>query len=275
MGMAKVNVIIIFVLLINLPVFSQSNHQRIGVEKKEKHTITAAIDVSYNYSEKTHDRSHYIGYRFSLSYMYLNRFSIQTSIPFVFRIEQVENPAERLSFAYGDPEVSMGIIKRVGDYKLKLEGIYQYPLGIWNPYQIGNKGLAGGQGYHKGTVSFGAAKIIDPVVLNALLSYTIGFPRKERFGWSTEPGEFALDFGYTEVLNDEIGINIGIKQEIVLPAIISGKYDYRDTIYRLFLNLALMYNLDNIDIQLYLGNEVTDIISNPVSGIKIYYDFDF
>ncbi len=256
-------------------IFSQSKHQRLGVEKEGKHILTPELSVTYNYS----DLNGYDVYGFQLNlgvqYLYMNKFSISSSIPLYMQTFKQDYSNYLVSLTNGDASLTLGYLTKITDYKLHFHIKYTYPLGIWNHYETQEKMIKGGSGYHTVNIFAGIAKITDPVVLNATVSYSIDFPRKERFGWSMNPGRFIVSTNYTEILNDEIGIRIGMDNYISLPFIVSGKLENTGIQYQLAFNFSLLFNKQETNLQFGLSKIATDTTNHPSININANHEFYF
>ena len=268
-------VLLFFICFTIFSMFSQSKHQRLGVEKERENVFIPELDISYGYSNYNGNDIYSFRTNLGLQYIYMSKFIVSSSIPVFIQIFKAEYSKYFVSFTNGDIDLLIGYITKITDYKLQFHIKYIYPLGIWNQYEVEEKRIKGGNGYHNINISMGVARIIDPVVLNGSISYSLDFPRKERFGWSMNPGKFIFSFNYTEVLNDEIGIRIGMDNFINLPYVVTGKFDNEGIQYQLSINFSILYNNRDTNLQFGISKISTDIVSNPSINFNIGHDFYF
>ncbi|MCF6334430.1 MAG: hypothetical protein L3J12_01650 [Spirochaetales bacterium] len=256
-----------FLLMSALFLFSDEDHQRIGVEKKVSHrfTINGALGFS---SDKLYGYDIYTFLpELSANYTLSDTWYINMSMPFKGIISMEKYNTKPVLFTYGDPSISTGYLTRLEDYKLRFALSYSYPLGIWNPYQVEELGISGGSGYHRTAFTASVSRILDPVILNTTLVYGIGLPREDRFGWSMTPGDISLSFTLIEVLNDEVGISFGIINDLYLPAIYSGSMDFEETSYNLSLVVSLLWHKGFFNSNVSVNKNINTITSSP--GLRI------
>ncbi len=254
--------IICLMFLFAVSVFSEE-HQRIGVEKKVSHLIKIDGGITLS-ADKLNEADIYTGFpEFSISYISSDTWYsiIATSFKNIINMQDDYYPSS--AFAPGDPSISVGYLKRLGDYKLRLECFYSYPLGIWNSYEVKEKKIQSSSGYQMTALTFSLSRILDPVILNTTFRYGVGLPRKDRYGWSMTPGDIAFSFSLIEVLNDEIGIQIGLSNNIYLPVIRSWNMDYEETSYFLSLSVALLWHKDHLDSSMTISKDISTASSSP------------
>ena len=261
--MVKKYLLIICLLLIYTFSLFSEEHQRIGVDKKTSHLIKLDGAVSFT-ADKSNDADVYIILpEVSLSYIYSDTWYSIVSMSFksVTNMQEDYNPF--VVVALGDPSISAGYLTRLGDYKLRFEFSYSYPLGIWNPYEVMEKKIQSSSGYQMTMLTFSLSRILDPIILNTTLRYGVGLPRENRFGWSMIPGDMSLSFTITEVLNDEIGLLIGVNNNLYLPVIRTGNIDYGETSYNISLSISLLWHKDRFDASTTVNKNLSAVTSSP------------
>ncbi len=256
-------------------IWAQSEHQRLVFENKKNNVITPTLDVSYTYSD--YNNSYVYGFRSNLGiqYVFKNRFFFLFSFPFYLQLVCKEDSKGWISLANGDVNLSLGYMTKWLGYKMRFYLGYVYPTGIWNSYEVEEKRIKSGGGYHVLSIATEVAKIIDPVVIGSVVSYAIDLPRKERFGWSMTLGRLNLSFNYTEVLNDKIGIRIRMENTVSFPSILGGRVYDNGISYRLSFVFSLLYNQDDSDFQFGVSKVMTDVIGYPSVVFSVSHDFGF
>ena len=268
--------LIAFILIISInSIFADITYQRLSSELVKTNILTTGINFSRYYFNLTGTNTYNLFPSIVISYKYLNRYYCQTTFPFILKILQTENPQRQFNSAFGDPSIEIGWMTKINDLRARANINYIYPLGNWNSYQSGDYGLMGGSGYHTLALGFGISKILDPVILNALISYSISFPRSELYGWSMKPGDFMMDLNIIEALNDEIAWNIGLKSSINLPVINTGIFKLKDTTYNAYLYFSILYYFGDTDLKLSISKDVTSILSSFITTFEGYYNFEY
>lgn len=254
--------------------FTQSENQRIGVEEDPHHTFSFAGTLDFS----AETLSEYNTYTFiptlSVDYMYSNLFYSGIMFPFKSTISMEEENDKPILFAVGDPSISIGLLQRFDDFKLRLNLSYSFPLGIWKEKEIEEKGIVSSSGYH--TVNFTASlsRILDPVILNSTLSYSVGLPRKEDQEWSMLPGIISLSFSTTEVLNDNVGFRFGISNNLSLPKITSGDLNKEEFSYSLSIFASLLWNKNNFNSSIEVKHNLSSILSAPTLSLSGGWDLE-
>ena len=274
--MGKISYVVVGLLLFSTLLFAEiPEYQRLGVDEYKANVITVGFNISDYYYDLYGIKTHYFYPSFIIQYRLMNKYYVQTSVPFLGRIKQTDNPGNVFDFSYSDPELNVGVMHQIGDIRVRTEFSYSYPLGIWNSYQAGSEGIIGGSGYHNLGLTVSLSKIFDPVVCNSSLSYTVALPRIERFGWSMNPGVITYTLNFSEVLNDVFGLSVEMKNTVALPSIYSGTIKWQDTQYILNVSLAVLIHIENADFKIFVSKDLSKVLGSFLIGLESYYDFSF
>jgi hypothetical protein len=254
--------------------FTQSTHQRIVVGNDEKkHTISTGVIVNHTYVQLNDVYNHIIEPSIILQYSYITRYFIELSIPFEFSTNQYKSLRKSTPFSLGDPGLTIGTMFEVRNIRLIIEADYSYPLRRWNLNDpIYNK-LVDSSGYHNLGISFGAVNILDPVILKMSFGYHFGVSKKLKHRSIIDPGIINFKMDFIEILNNTIGVNVGIDHSFILPAKLSNINLDNHIDYDLTVGFMLLLYFNSIDLRLGVYKELTNFNSAPSSVIEFYYNF--
>ncbi len=270
--------IVLFLFLIffiGVDIWPQSTHQRLEIENKRSNIITPLFNVTYIYSD--YDGSYTYGLRtvLGIQYIFENRFFVLFSLPLYLQMIDKKDSIGGMNYAPGDADLTAGYMLKWGDYKIRFYSKYTYPSGIWNQYEVAEKRIRSGNGYNVLSVATDIARIMDPVVLSFLVLYSIDLPREERFGWVMTMGRVNIAFNYTEVLNDRIGVRVGVENVIAFPSVYNKRIIDDGVRYSLSVVFAVLYNRDDTDFQFGISKLMTDATAYPSINFSISHDFGF
>ena len=243
--------------------FPEESHQRIGTEKEASRRFTMNGAVSFSANALSGYDIYTILPEISAQYMLSDTWYLDIALPCKSTLNMGKDDPDPLLFAFGDPAISAGYTTRIENYKLRLALSYSYALGIWGPNQAEETGIISSSGYHQAAVTASLSRILDPVIMNTTLIYSVGLPREEESGWSMTPGDISLTFSLTEVLNDEIGISFSAVNNLHLPVINSGKMRFEETSYNLFLSISLLWHRKSVNANLTINKNVSAFTSSP------------
>ncbi|QEN05267.1 hypothetical protein EW093_11265 [Thiospirochaeta perfilievii] len=259
-------------LLLSFVNISAEDHQRLGVEKRRKHLITPSIGLSFNCVNGDTSYDIYLDSNLSVSYKYMNYLSISLNQEFS-RVTTTRKTKNGL--ALGDCGASLSLYKNFGDYWIRGDLGYSYPLGIHNNYQANVRNIMSGDGYHKPNIAISLSKIIDPTILNLSIDYTLRLFKKSRFKTVSTLGVICFNGGITEVLNDKLGYNIKFINSIYLPKTDFNKTKWNDTTSYMSINFSFFYYIDKLAINTGVNSQFDSGSINPNTEIATSYDIEF
>lgn len=241
--MVKKSIILICSFLcFSIAIYSEGEYQRIANEEKKEHCISLGGNLSFFTTASEYGNNYFLDSGFSMSYTYKNFLYGDFSLPFTTNVVFTSPTIPKTNWGGSDPTISFGYLTRIEDMKLRFQASYTYPLGIWNFYEVQQKRIESGSGYHRIGVTGSLSKIIDPVILNTTLNYSIGLPRKERFGYSFQPGTFAISFNFVEIMNDVVGLSLSFSNSLTLPTYFEGKINFQEMRYTANISLSFLYS---------------------------------
>ena len=263
--------LIILFILISSVLVAEEDHQRLGVEKERDHLITPSIDFSFDSNNSEDSFDFYLDSGLSLAYKYKNIFSLSLNQQ-VSTILTTSSGRNRLTL--GDVGFSLSMYKDLGDYRLRGNLGYNYPLGIYNKYQIYEQKISSGDGYHKPSIGFSLSKIIDPTILNISGNYTMLLFKKERFRSISKLGIITLDLGITEVLNDKLGYNVSISNSLYLPETDFSNTKWSDLSSGISINFSLFYYIDKLSFNSGFTGRFDSGAVHPKTNLTTSYDIE-
>ena len=203
------------------PVWPQaSGHQRLGVEAKTywEADIEWAVRLSpvgySDYSLPDLDSS--------LSFGFLLDGTWSASLSFPFSLSSRSSYTAPVLLVPGDVSASIGWTAIRGDGRVRGSFNLTGPSAIWQGDQDVPGSRAGGSGRWTIGLTGGLSRIIDPLVLGALVSWSIGLPRAERWDTQWRPGDFSLVLSVTEAFNDHVSATAVLSQFVSVPEIAWG-----------------------------------------------------
>lgn len=267
---------IIGLLMPAIPGFTESdqNQQRIYVFGKTNHVLTPTVSLSYQQVDFMGSVVTTFHPAVSLGYRYQDKLMIGVSMPAAGRIIQTEKVSDIFDAYWGDPSLSLGWNWRLKDTRLKLKGMYSYPLGIWNEYQA-REMIQSGKGFHTLGLDFSVSRIIDPVLIGAGIGYRMGLPRRERSGMRMQTGQIDIDLNMTEVLNDTVGYRVGLEQSIELPDWVNGKIEWVNVGYQAGVFFSVMVSLNDLELSAEIDKKVSELVSVPKISVDGSYQIEF
>ena len=264
--------LIIMFSLMQFILIAEEDHQRLGVEKERKHLITPTVGLYFNSDRSTESYDLYLDGSLGLSYNYNRLFSLSLSQQVSSIVTTLDS---RSRVALGDVGVTFSLYKRLGDYRLRGDLGYTYPLGIYDYYQSYEENINSGDGYHKPSIGLSISKIIDPTILNLSVDYTMLLFRKNRFKSTSKLGIVTLDLGVTEVLNDKLGYNISISNSLYLPETDFSSTKWRDISSGLSISFSLFYYIDKLSLNSGFSGQFDSGKFYPKTNLTSSYDIEF
>ena len=195
------------------PVWSQaSGHQRLGVDSRTY--WEAAVEWAVRLSPVGYSDYSLPDLDSSLSFgLLLGRtWSAGLSVPFSLSVWPVH--ASPVLLIPGDISASIGWTASHGDSRLRGSLNLTSPSACWQGGQEVPGSGAGGSGRWILGLSAGISRIVDPLVLGSLVSWSIGLPRAERWESQWRPGDFSLALSVTEAFNEHVSASAVLSQYV-------------------------------------------------------------
>ena len=266
---------IVLLSLLAVPADPENTHQRLSATKDVRHVLSPSVGVSISPTrlDETYQQTA-VTANFSIEYLYRDEIHAAIAIPAHCFVTFGHNQQMVFRDGLGDPSALVGCLLRADDSRMRLQIGYSYPLGVWNPYEIMERRIQTGSGYHTLMFLLSCSRIVDPVVENITLEYSIGMPRRERFGWSMLPGNVAISFVHTEALNSEIGISYAANCSIILPVVHSGHINGTDIRYNLTVGIGILWHKEKASVSASVKRSLLDVIAMPTANMTGRYDLE-
>lgn len=133
----------------------------------------------------------------------------------------VEDSGPRARASLGDPGLSLAGWLGSGSLRFRADIGYSYPLGIWDPRQVAETGVAGGSGYHRASLGVSSLAIRDPAMVALRLGWSTGW-RDGAEGLSWRPADLSLSASMTEALNAFLSATAALSLSFCLPPMVGG-----------------------------------------------------
>ena len=212
-----------------------SEHQRVGVERKDPLIISPGIAVSVHDSgepdaatrsgadlRSAAESALTVNETFSVDITYRNVWNLFASMP-CMKIPSLNIKKAGTAYAaWGDPDMGAGRSFRFRDWKIEASMRWTFPFGIWNAYEAEAKSIRSGSGYHRLNLASSFTRFMDPVALVIGVEAETTIPRKERFGTSWEPFAVALPAALTWAANSRLALQARLVPGFSLPPVLNG-----------------------------------------------------
>lgn len=252
-----------------------SEHQRIGVERKNPLILTPGIAVTFIDSGKTTDESSTVdealilGETFSVDILYQNKWNFFTSISLRQYLSLDVTQAGTIYSALGDPDIGAGRIFRLHDWKGEVSLRWTFPIGVWDAYEAEAKHICSGSGYHRATLLCSFTRFMDPVALTFSTEIDTTLPRNERFGTSWEPLSISFPTAITWAANSRLGIQARISPSFSFPPELNRTPVYKEISRDMNSSLAITLSGEKNSFGLQSRMDLLDIKAMP--SLTFYY----
>jgi len=110
--MAKLIIIIILIVINTKNIYAENlNYQKIDAENNNSKIITIGYILSHYYYDLIGIKTHTFSNIPKFQFIFKNKYNIQLTFPFFIRIQQTDILNKIFNFAYGDPEINIGILR--------------------------------------------------------------------------------------------------------------------------------------------------------------------
>ena len=270
----KIAIVLILLFINHMFIYAQSNHNRIDIQKEYKNHVIVGLELNNIYYEIDSFVDQYLESTFHLGYMYLNKIFFNISIPILLKEpENIYITNKRILWMYCNPSVSFGLLFKTSSFKYVLESKYTY-LNSDLFFRRINRTYGYGSIYnHAIELSFGILKVIDPVILNCILRYSFLMPsgNYDKF----KNNYFNFELSYIEVLNDIIGLNLGLEHYFLYYQQKEIYSQLQNEKYYLSIFGAIMFYLRDADLRIGIEKELTQIRNELITSFNVFYDFKF
>jgi hypothetical protein len=261
-------------ILLSHNVWAQaSDHERVGVERKDILEVTPGLSVDLASTQANTAQALGLYPTLSLDTLYRRSLSLSVAMPLYSWFALDRDSAQRYAYATGDPYASLGYSGRVGDWRLGAGVSYQHPLGIWNTYEVKEVGISSSSGYPTLGLRLSAIRYLDPIVASVALKAQTGLARSERYGWSSRPLVLTVDTSAMDALSSKAALSLGLENVYALPRLENGIPSSSGSSYSLSGSLSLV--LSDGDNSLYIGasKPLTDYSSSATLMVRYSYTF--
>jgi len=193
----------------------------------DKNKLTLEGSLSY-YAQNIADHDMYV-FKPQLAIEYLfKKHGLRAEMPYILRAYNNLDVRRQFFYSFGDITLYYDYLKQIRHINLFFGGFWSIPLSENNEYMNREGIISGGSGRHELGTKFTITGIKDPMLWTADFQYSIGFPKKERYYWSWEPGNIQANAGMISMFNDTFGFSLNIIQNIRLPQINDGRAGHRN-----------------------------------------------
>ncbi len=212
-----------------------SDHQRVGVERKDPLIISPGIAFSVHDGgepdaatlsgadlRSAGETALTVSETFSVDITWRNVWNLFASMPCMQTPSLSVEKAGAAYAAWGDPDIGAGRSFRFRDWKIDTSIRWTFPLGIWNAYETEAKGIRSGAGYHRLSFASSFTRFMDPVALVVGVEADTTLARKEHFGYSREPLSIALPASITWAANSHLALQARLVPGFSLPTELNG-----------------------------------------------------
>lgn len=246
-----------------------SDHQRIGVEPDAVYELSMDASSSLSLYSQNGSDIFFLDSSLSAEFSIDRVWAAGITIPFAMRMLEAYGGTVSSDFGLGDAGLSGRYSSRIGDVRYSVSADLGIPTGRWEPYELPGGNVSFGSGRWTLGAGLSASVIKDPVVLGVSVSYSMGLPRSERYGYSWEPGSFSLGLILTEILNDSIGYSLRLAQSLSLPTVYEGAIGSQGCTYSASLMLGIFYQRDDWTLSINASKSVTDVKAAGTIGVSV------
>lgn len=266
-------IIVICFYFTNIINASPSDHQRIATERSVPLQIRPSIAISFfDIDTKEHDTL-FLREIVSVDIQYKNTWIFFMSIPFV------QNPyldmvkVGTMPSAVGDLNLGSGYTFRKNNLQNELSVQWEFPTGLWYPYEIEKKHIKTGEGFHRITVSFNTTQFIDPLAIMLGVTMSSTLPRKEPYTVEQEPFSISIPLSCIFAINSVIAFQTQLIPEMNMPTISNGS-PTSTTIYRSLIGInSIVFSKETYSLGFQISKDLSILYSNP--SLSFFYSYNF
>ncbi len=263
-----------------------SDHQRVGVERKDPLIISPGIAFSVHDGgepdattlsgadlRSAAETALTMSETVSVDITWRNVWNLFASMPCMQTPSLSVEKAGAAYAAWGDPDIGAGRSFRFRDWKIDTSMRWTLPLGIWNAYETEAKGIRSGAGYHRLSLASSFTRFMDPVALVVGVEANTTLARNERFGVSREPLSVALPAAITWAANSRLALQARLVPGFSLPAELNGASVSPVIGRSLYGSLSATISGEKNSAGVQAGCDLLDAQSTP--SLTLYYSRTF
>jgi hypothetical protein len=206
----------------------------------------------------------------ALSLDYGRLWYLEASIPVVVWAGALDETGDWwASAALGDPSLQIGGTWRWASGKLMAAQSVSVPLGIWNPYETDVRRVCSGSGYATLHSSCAAILFLDPAIVQATVSYSLGLPRTGRFVSTWKPGDVSLELSIMEALNDRLAMEIAVAQDLDAGPAIGSMFLAAAPAYALDVAGGVILSTGDLTLRIEIQQPLTPALVAPTLRITV------